>query len=102
MTKQANLNDLLTEVKSLNDRLSTIDRLLVVIDQNKKHIALNRPSDEFLTVEEFASLLRVSRTTVFKWLKLGLVKKVKAGRRSFIHKSDSDKVLKLANSEDSL
>lgn len=56
-----------------------------------------RPSADYLTTEEFCEVVKVSRTTVFKWIKDGLISKRKVGRKTYIHR---DQVNKVFNSSD--
>jgi len=48
----------------------------------------------FITVRETCSLLKVSRQTVYEWMKSGKLKAVKAGRLVRIRKEDLENFLK--------
>jgi len=51
-------------------------------------IIVDKKNKEFLTVEEFAGILRVSKNTVYQWIKKGKLKVVKIGRRNRIPASE--------------
>lgn len=48
----------------------------------------------FITVKETCSLLKISRQTVYEWMKSGKLKAVKAGRLVRIRREDLDSFLK--------
>jgi len=49
--------------------------------------------DEYLTPEEISKLLKVTRLTVYRWIKEGKLKAVKAGRAVRIRREDLEKFL---------
>lgn len=44
--------------------------------------------EEFLTPKDLARILKVSYMTVYRWLKAGKLKSLKAGKQYRINKSD--------------
>jgi len=48
---------------------------------------------EWLTVEDVAQYLKVSKTTVYRWTKEGTLKKYKVGRYNRYKKSELDQVV---------
>jgi len=48
---------------------------------------------EWLTVEEVAQYLKVSKTTVYRWTTEGRLQKYKAGRFNRYKKSEVDQVM---------
>ncbi len=54
---------------------------------------------EWLTVEEVAQYLKVSKTTVYRWTEEGRLKKYKAGRFNRYKKSDVDQVMEAGQGE---
>lgn len=50
--------------------------------------------DEFLTPEEVSKLLKVTRLTVYRWIKEGELKAVKAGRAVRVRREDLEAFLK--------
>ncbi len=55
---------------------------------------------EWLTVEEVAQYLKVSKTTVYRWTEEGRLKKYKAGRFNRYKKSDVDQVMQVNNNNE--
>lgn len=49
---------------------------------------------DLMTADEAAEQLRVTRRTVYEWLKEGRLRGVKVGRLWRIHKSDVDELLR--------
>lgn len=50
--------------------------------------------DEILTIEETASLLKVSTATIRRWIKRGRIKAFRAGREYRIRKMDIEELFK--------
>jgi len=48
---------------------------------------------KYLRPEDVAIYARIGKSTVFKWLKVGLLKSHKVGRATFILREDVDKVI---------
>lgn len=48
--------------------------------------------DELLTIEEVCELLKVSKMTLYRWDKLGILKKIEVGGRRRYRKSDVEAV----------
>lgn len=48
--------------------------------------------DELLTIEEVCELLKVSKMTLYRWDKLGILKKIEVGGKRRYHKSDVEAV----------
>ena len=48
----------------------------------------------FITIRETCSLLKISRQTVYEWMKSGKLKAVKAGRLVRIRREDLESFLK--------
>ena len=53
-----------------------------------------------MKVDEVAEMLRLSNHTVRNWLSLGKFRRVKIGRLTFIHRSDVERFLQEALSDD--
>ena len=51
-------------------------------------------SEEYLTVEEFATTFRVSKNSVYKWIKKGTVKAVRIGNVIRIPISELESITK--------
>jgi excisionase family DNA binding protein len=54
---------------------------------------------EWLTVEEVAQYLKVSKTTVYRWTDEGRIKKYKIGRFNRYKKSELDQVMESGQGE---
>ena len=52
-------------------------------------------TDILLTPDEVASKYRISKVTLWRWAKDGLLKPVKMGRKSFYRQSDIERVFDL-------
>lgn len=63
----------------------------------KEESELNRKKDTetLLTPDEVASKYRISKVTLWRWAKDGLLKPVKMGRKSFYRQSDIERVFDL-------
>lgn len=63
----------------------------------KEESELNRKkeTETFLTPDEVASKYRISKVTLWRWAKDGLLKPVKMGRKSFYRQSDIERVFDL-------
>ena len=63
----------------------------------KEESELNRKkeTETLLTPDEVASKYRISKVTLWRWAKDGLLKPVKMGRKSFYHQSDIERVFDL-------
>ena len=63
----------------------------------KEESELNRKKDTetLLTPDEVASKYRISKVTLWRWAKDGLLKPVKMGRKSFYRQSDIERVFNL-------
>lgn len=48
--------------------------------------------DELLTIEELCELLKVSKMTLYRWDKLGILKKIEVGGKRRYRKSDVEAV----------
>lgn len=48
--------------------------------------------DELLTIEEVCELLKVSKMTLYRWNKLGILKKIEVGGKRRYRKSDVEAV----------
>lgn len=48
--------------------------------------------DELLTIEEVCELLKVSKMTLYRWDKLGILKKIEVGGKRRYRKSDVEAV----------
>lgn len=54
-----------------------------------------KKTDILLTPDEVASKYRISKVTLWRWAKDGLLKPVKMGRKSFYRQSDIERVFDL-------
>ncbi len=54
---------------------------------------------EWMTVEEVAQYLKVSKTTVYRWTEEGKLKKYKAGRGNRYKKIDIDQYMESGKNE---
>lgn len=65
----------------------------------KEESELNRKkeTETLLTPDEVASKYRISKVTLWRWAKDGLLKPVKMGRKSFYRQSDIERVFDLNN-----
>lgn len=63
----------------------------------KEERELNRKkeTETLLTPDEVASKYRISKVTLWRWAKDGLLKPVKMGRKSFYRQSDIERVFDL-------
>ena len=63
----------------------------------KEESELNRKkeTETLLTPDEVASKYRISKVTIWRWAKEGLIKPVKMGRKSFYRQSDIERVFDL-------
>lgn len=63
----------------------------------KEESELNRKkeTETLLTPDEVASKYRISKVTLWRWAKDGLLKTVKMGRKSFYRQSDIERVFDL-------
>ena len=63
----------------------------------KEESELNREkeTETLLTPDEVASKYRISKVTLWRWAKDGLLKPVKMGRKSFYRQSDIERVFDL-------
>ena len=63
----------------------------------KEESELNRKkeTETLLTPDEVASKYRISKVTLWRWAKDGLIKPVKMGRKSFYRQSDIERVFDL-------
>ena len=63
----------------------------------KEENELNRKkeTETLLTPDEVASKYRISKVTLWRWAKDGLLKPVKMGRKSFYRQSDIERVFDL-------
>ena len=63
----------------------------------KEDSELNRKkeTETLLTPDEVASKYRISKVTLWRWAKDGLLKPVKMGRKSFYRQSDIERVFDL-------
>lgn len=63
----------------------------------KEESELNRKkeTETLLTPDEVASKYRISKVTLWRWAKEGLLKPVKMGRKSFYRQSDIERVFDL-------
>lgn len=63
----------------------------------KEESELNRKKEieTLLTPDEVASKYRISKVTLWRWAKDGLLKPVKMGRKSFYRQSDIERVFDL-------
>ena len=63
----------------------------------KEESELNRKkeTETLLTPDEVASKYRISKVTLWRWAKDGLLKPVKMGRKSFYHQSDIERFFDL-------
>ena len=61
-------------------------------EMNQKPLKVESP---LLTPDEVASKYRISKVTLWRWAKDGLLKPVKMGRKSFYRQSDIERVFDL-------
>ena len=63
----------------------------------KEESELNRKkeTENLLTPDEVASKYRISKVTLWRWAKDGLLKPVKMGRKTFYRQSDIERVFDL-------
>ena len=61
-------------------------------EMNQKPLKVESP---LLTPDEVASKYRISKVTLWRWAKAGLLKPVKMGRKSFYRQSDIERVFDL-------
>lgn len=48
---------------------------------------------EFLSASDLAALFGVTRHTVYRWLRDGVFRPVKIGGKTFVHKSEVDRIV---------
>lgn len=61
-------------------------------EMNQKPLKVESP---LLTPDEVASKYRISKVTLWRWVKDGLLKPVKMGRKTFYRQSDIERVFDL-------
>jgi len=55
---------------------------------------ITMPENEYLTIQEVCKVLKVSRITVYRWIKSGKLSAYKAGKQYRIEKSHLDNFVK--------
>lgn len=62
-------------------------KMIAQLELEKSHYC-----DELLTIEEVCELLKVSKMTLYRWDKLGILKKIEVGGKRRYRKSDVEAV----------
>lgn len=63
--------------------------------KEKSELNRKKETETLLTPDEVASKYRISKVTLWRWAKDGLLKPVKMGRKSFYRQSDIERVFDL-------
>ena len=66
---------------------------LSLIEEGRAMGRAERVQETYLTPDEVAKMLGVSKSTLWRWNKNGCLKHTKCGRRPFYKKSDIDKIM---------
>jgi excisionase family DNA binding protein len=66
---------------------------LSLIEEGRAMGRAERVQETYLTPDEVAKMLGVSKSTLWRWNKNGYLKHTKCGRRPFYKKSDIDKIM---------
>ena len=66
---------------------------LSLIEEGRAMGRAERVQETYLTPNEVAKMLGVSKSTLWRWNKNGYLKHTKCGRRPFYKKSDIDKIM---------
>jgi excisionase family DNA binding protein len=74
--------------KDLQDFATSVAKSVLANYQPKEK------EDELLTVEEAMAMLKVSRTSIWRWERQGVLKPIKLGRFVRYRKSDIDNMIK--------
>ena len=63
--------------------------------KEESELKCKKETESLLTPDEVASKYRISKVTLWRWAKDGLLKPVKMGRKSFYRQSDIERVFDL-------
>lgn len=63
--------------------------------KEESEVNRKKETETLLTPDEVASKYRISKVTLWRWAKDGLLKPVKMGRKSFYRQSDIERVFDL-------
>ena len=74
------------------DSIVTLDFLKEMINNDKYSKTMEK--DQYYSIEEVASMLKVAYLTVYRWIQAKRIKALKAGKQYRIKKEDLDKFLK--------
>lgn len=66
---------------------------LSLIEEGRAKERAEMVQETYLTPDEVAKMLGVSKSTLWRWNKNGYLKHTKCGRRPFYKKSDIDKIM---------
>lgn len=66
---------------------------LSLIEEGRAMGRAERVQETYLTPDEVAKMLGVSKSTLWRWNKSGYLRNIKCGRKSFYKKSDIDKIM---------
>lgn len=70
------------------------DELMKFFDAVSKRVTVPEPEDKLLTTEEACQMAKVSRPTLHRWKKAGIIPHIKIGKSVRYKHSDLMKVLK--------
>lgn len=66
---------------------------LSLIEEGRAMGRAERAQETYLTPDEVAKMLGVSKSTLWRWNKSGYLRNTKCGRKPFYKKSDIDKIM---------
>lgn len=66
---------------------------LSLIEEGRAMGRAERVQETYLTLDEVAKMLGVSKSTLWRWNKSGYLRNIKCGRKSFYKKSDVENLI---------
>ena len=92
-----NIQDILSDGSnniSITVGISDLEEFgLSLIEEGRAMGRAERVQETYLTTDEVAKMLGVSKSMLWRWNKNGYLKHTKCGRRPFYKKSDIDKIM---------
>ena len=62
--------------------------------QGQEELMRRRADDKYVTVAEAAKTLKVTRASIYNWVRKGKIKPLKAGNRTLFSKADIEAIVK--------
>lgn len=92
------LENLPEAVGKLLEKMERIEASLTA-QNSKNEQTPSQKDEEFLTRKECASFFNISLYTVHDWMRKGIIKKYKAGNRTYFKKAELIEVLNSSNNQ---